>query len=206
MLEVITPAEETALTTLAAVKAELGITGTDQDDRLGALIDQYSAVIVAWCGRPFALETVRETIYEPRQVDALMLQRFPVVSVASVEIDGALIAPEGYAVDRIGGIVHRRSPTRCGPFWPRGETVIEYQAGYILPDDEDRTLPHDIERAAIMLVKSAHFATARDPALRSEETDGVATFQYFGSNGAGSDGMPLEVQGLLSGYRAPGVA
>lgn len=42
-----------ALTTLANVKLILGITGTDQDARLTALINSASARIEAWCNRQF---------------------------------------------------------------------------------------------------------------------------------------------------------
>lgn len=201
MLEIVTAATNRKLTTVAAVKLDLGITGTDQDVQLGTLVDQYSAAIVGWCDRPFALEAVRETLFERCRSDGLMLSRWPIVSITSVAIDGTTLDPGDYIADKLTGILYLRSATLHGAYWPAGESVIEYPAGYVLPGDDDRTLPHEVERAAIMLVKGAHFATARDPALRSEETDGVATFQYFNASGSSSDGMPLEVQGLLAGYR-----
>lgn len=205
MLEVMTPATDLKLTTVAAVKAELGISDDAQDQRIGDLIDQYSAAIVGWCGRPFALETVRETLFERVRTNGLMLARWPVVSVASVTANGTTLDPADYLADTQTGILYRRSATFCGHFWPAGEAVVTYVSGYNLPGVAERTLPHDVERAAIMLVKAAHFAGARDPTLRSEQTDGVATFTYYAASGAGADAMPLEVAGLLAGYRRPGI-
>lgn len=108
MLEVITAAENRKLTTLAAVKADLGLTGAEEDARLDALIEQYSAAIVGWCGRPFALETLRETIFGRAATDGLMLSRWPIVSIASITVGGAEVAAEAYAVDRDGGLVYQR--------------------------------------------------------------------------------------------------
>ena len=206
MLDVITAATDLKLTTVAAVKADLGIVGTDQDVRLGGLIDQYSAAIIGWCDRPFALETVRETLFERCASNGLMLARWPIVAVAAVSINATALNPADFIADKVTGILYRRGSTIRGEFWPAGETIIDYQSGYVLPGEIGRTLPYDVERAAIMLVKGAHLACGRDPALRSEEIDGVGTTTWFASSGAAIDGMPLEVQGLLAGYRRQGIA
>lgn len=201
MLEVIAPATETRLLSIEAARVAIGLADDDasQDAALEPLIDQASAAIVAFIGQPLARATYRETVWSRLASDSLILSRFPVASIASVGIDGADIDAEGYRVDQATGIVHRRSPTRCGPFWPAGETVVEYAAGYELPDD----LPADIQRAAILLLRQAHMAAGRDPLLRSEETDGVASFSYFA---AGAAAVPLEAQALLSPYQLPAVA
>jgi hypothetical protein len=201
MLDVITAATDHKLTTVAAVKADLGIVGTDQDVRIGGLIDQYSAAIVGWCDRPFALETVRETLFERCASNGLMLSRWPIVAVSAVSIDGSALDPADFIADKVTGILYRRGTTFRGEFWPAGETIVEYQSGYILPGEASRTLPHDVERAAIMLVKGAYFGLGRDPALRSEDVEGVGTSTWFAASGSAIDGMPLEVQGLLAGYR-----
>ncbi|SEK23415.1 hypothetical protein SAMN04515666_1013 [Bosea lupini] len=200
MLEVITAAENRKLTTLAAVKADLGLTGAEEDARLDALIEQYSAAIVGWCGRPFALEMLRETIFSPAATNGLMLSCWPVVSIASITLDGVAIAPEAYTVDRNAGLVHQRQPGPSGFWWPRGETVATYAAGYILPGSAERTLPYDVERAAIMLVKAAFLAAERDPHVRSDSVEGVGTTTWFSTLGTAGDAMPLEVQGLLTPY------
>lgn len=201
MLEIVTPASETRLISIEAARVAIGLADDDdsQDATLEPLIDQASAAIVSFIGQPLASQTYRETVWSRTSSDSLILSRFPVASIGSVEVDGAAIDAEGYRVDPATGIVHRHSPTRCGPFWPAGETVIEYAAGYELPDD----LPADIQRAAVLMLRQSHFAGSRDPLLRSEETDGVATFSYFA---AGAAAVPLEAQALLSPYQILAVA
>ncbi|MDU0339575.1 hypothetical protein [Bosea rubneri] len=201
MLEIITPAESTRLISIEAARAAIGLADGDasQDAALEALIDQASAAIVCFIGQPLARQTYRETLWSRAASDSLMLSRFPVASIVSVGIGGAAIDADGYRVDLATGIVHRRSPTRCGPFWPAGETVTVYAAGYELPDG----LPADIQRAAILMLRQSHMAGGRDPLLRSEETNGVASFSYFA---AGAAAVPLEAQALLSPYQIPAVA
>lgn len=201
MLEIITPASDTRLISIEAARVAIGLADDDtsQDAALEPLIDQASAAIVSFIGQPLARQTYRETVWSRSASDSLMLSRFPVASIASVGVDGADIDADGYRVDLATGIVHRRSPTRCGPFWPAGETVVEYAAGYELPDG----LPADIQRAAILMLRQAHSAGGRDPLLRSEDTDGVASFSYFA---AGAAAVPLEAQALLSPYQTVAVA
>lgn len=201
MLEIITPASETRLISIEAARLAIGLEDDDdsQDAALEPLIDQASAAIVGFIGQPLARQAYRETVWSRTTSDSFILARFPVASIASVEIDGAAIAADGYRVEAATGIVHRRSPTRCGPFWPAGETVITYTAGYELPAG----LPADIQRAAILMLRQSHFASDRDPLLRSEDTDGVASFSYFA---AGAAAVPLEAQALLSPYQIPAVA
>ena len=61
MLEVLIPGD-IRLATLAAVKAELGITDTTNDALLQSYIDQASAMIERLCGRWFGKATYRETL------------------------------------------------------------------------------------------------------------------------------------------------
>ncbi|WP_377847222.1 hypothetical protein [Bosea sp. UC22_33] len=205
MLEIIAAATSTRLTTVDAVRADCGIT-LDQasDSDVERWIDQQSAAIVGWLGRPLALETVRETLLERSSTDMLALARFPIVDIASLTVNGTPIDEDGYAVNRAAGLLYRRSPTRC-LFWPHGETVITYSAGYVLPGEAGRTLPHDIERATLLLIRYGWLAQSRDPSIRSETEDGVGATTWFSSLGTNSDSMPLEVQGLLSPYRSPAV-
>lgn len=201
MLEIITPASETRLISIEAARVAIGLADDDtsQDAALQALIDQASAAVASFIGQPLVRQTYRETVWARSASDSLMLSRFPVESIASVEIDGASIDADGYRVELATGIVHRRTPTRCGPYWPAGETVVEYAAGYELPDG----LPADIQRAVILMLRQAHSASGRDPLLRSEDTDGVASFSYFA---AGAAAVPLEAQALLLPYQIVAVA
>lgn len=202
MIEIITPAESTRLTTLAAVKADLGLSGSANDSALEALIDQFSDAIGAWCGRTFGAATVRETLEITRLCDrrSILLEQWPVMAISSITVAGEALATDAYVLDAAKGeLLYRGEATRF-TLWPAGETIAVYSTGYALPDDDDRTLPHDIERACILMVRSAWTSMGRDPALRSEESTGVAVFTYFAAQGAG---LSLEAQAMLSPYRLP---
>lgn len=205
MIEIVTPAASTRLTSLAAVKADLGLSGSASDEALGALIDQFSDAIAAWCGRTFGAATVRETQDVSRLCDrrSILLERWPVIAVSSITVAGEALASDAYVLDAAKGeLLYRGEATRF-TLWPVGETIAVYSTGYALPDDDDRNLPHDIERACILMARSAWTSMGRDPALRSEESTGVAVFTYFQTNGAG---LSLEAQAMLSPYRLPQVA
>jgi len=193
----------TKLTTRDVVKGELGLTGSGQDDYLDRLIDQASAAITSWCSRVFAAETVRETFHAgflPRE--AFVLSRWPVIDLLSIEIAGQA-QPLAETEQEAGGLLYRVDAGGNRACWPAGRTVIIYRAGYVLPGEDERTLPPDIERATLLTVRAAWHAAGRDPLLRSETIEGVGSSAYFG---AGASGLSAEVEGLLTPYRVVGVA
>lgn len=198
MLTVISPAAHQRLTTVATIKSELDLTGGADDAYLATLIDQASEAIVAWCGRPFAVEGVRETLHrDGRAAGNLMLSRFPVIGIDAVTIGGTVLDPT-LADTEDGGFLYQLDASGCRVGWPSGRAVIDYRAGYVLPDKTGRTLPKDIERAAIILVKTWFLARERDPLVRSESVEGVGSTDYF--SGLKSDLVP-EAESLLSRYR-----
>jgi len=204
MLTVISPAAHHRLTTLEAVKNELSLTNTADDAFLSDLIDQASDIVRTWCGRSFALEGVRETLHHNRPGASVMLSRWPVASIDAVTIDGRVFDPVNFQAEDGAGIVYRIGADGCTASWPSGRTVIEYTAGYVLPNDDNSaepTLPKDIERAAIILVKTAYFARGRDPLIRTEDVSGIASTTYWvGGFGNGAT-LPPDVEGLLSPHR-----
>lgn len=200
MLTVIDPANTHRLVTLVAVRRELQVTDDIDDLFLTGLIDQASATARSWCRRTFAEETVRETIYLDRAASPIELTRYPVTDIASVTVAGNVLDPAGYEVEGDTGWLYRldASGGRCARFC--GRIVLQYTGGYTLPDAPQPTLPDDITRAVLLLVKAAYFARTRDPAIRSESVEGAGSFGYF--SGAASD-MPPEVEGLLRPHRTP---
>ncbi len=199
MLEVVTPASSARLTTAAAVRAMAGV--TTADDLLNPLIDQASARIVAECGRPFARETYRETVHLFEAQQTLVLQRWPVASVSSVTINSTALVPGAYGCDNTAATVTRVDGTRR-PLWPRGQIIATYTAGYILPGADGRDLPHDIERAALLLVIASLNSAGRDPALRAVEVDGISRREFF-SEGY-TEPMPAEVASTITLWRQLG--
>ena len=200
MLTVTRPAASHDLTTLAAVKTAMEVTGTDDDAFLAHLITRASDTIRAWCNRVFSVETVRETLRLDRYRPELVLIRFPVVSIASVTVGGTALDAADYEADSTHGVLYRlvaRGKFMC---WPSDVVVVEYSAGYVLPGNDDRTLPHDIEAAALALVRSSYHIRDRDPSLKSV-TLGSTAINYQ----SGAETMPPDVALILSAHRQPAV-
>jgi uncharacterized phiE125 gp8 family phage protein len=200
MLTVIDPAGAHRLVTLAAVKAELQVTGGADDAFLTGLIDQASAIARSWCRRTFAEEKVSESFYLDRPASPIELSRYPVTGIISVTVAGTALDPAEYEVEQDSGLLYRldASGGRCARFC--GRVVVEYTGGYALPDAPQPTLPDDIQRAATVLVKGAYLGRTRDPAIRSESIEGAGSFGYF--SGIGGD-LLAEAEGLLRQHRAP---
>jgi len=202
-LTVTTPAESFALTRVDTVKAELGIAGTAEDSQIDAYIWQASSAITGYLGRVIAQEIVSEQFRLPRElacrtgIEQLVLSRYPVVSIDSVEVDGIALDEANYEVDRQTGLLTRLCSDSPTP-WRGRKITVAYTGGYIsLPE-----LPDAIERACINLVKAYRSAATRDPLIRSESVDGVLSTTYWvGSTPGGSGGLPPDVTALLDPYR-----
>ena len=219
MLVVVTPATSTALTTVDSLKAELGLSGDAQDARLGELIDQASSLVAEYCDIPLArfgrqalLETFRLEPGRPR--DALILSVGPAFGVTAVtEGDVALVPAVDVELDGEAGMLAR---LRCDTVvaWCARKVIVAYTAGWILPGDDaypDATiadrLPKAIERATLETAKALWFgsgATARDPLLRSESTQGVGSTTWQDGGGA-SGGVPPAAAAMLGDYRQVGI-
>jgi hypothetical protein len=74
--------------------------------------------------------------------------------------------------------------------------IVVYIAGYILLD----TLPQDIERAVIMMVKDMRSDSGREQDLIQEDIPGVISRRWW-SAGEATRQLPLEISGLLDPYR-----
>jgi len=197
MLTVTTRAESYDLTTLADLKAELGISGSSADARLAAVITQASDAISRWCHRVFAMEIVQETLRPGRLDDELILTRFPLVDV-TVTVGGEEIDATTYEVDVARGILHRLGGSDSVGCWPSGivdPIVVDYSAGYVLPGNEDADLPPALERASRELARAYWFSLNRDPAIRSEGIPDLADVTYRG------EALPAMVRGLLAPFR-----
>lgn len=187
MLTIVTPAESKALTTVGAVCSEIG------SDAAGPLLDEFilraSAMVESMCGRSFARERVRETIRPRLHGGPILPRRWPVVGIVSLTIDGETVDPSEVAFDE--GTFERAGG------WGR-EVVIIYDAGYVLPGHEGRTLPHDIERVVVELVKTDWHNRDRDTSIRSEDVDGVSSMSFFGSGSTFA-----AITAPLAAYRLP---
>lgn len=198
MLAVITPAASRRLVTPAAVRDALAI--TDDDAKLGPAIDRASAAIEAWCGRVFAREVVRETWLPTRAQWSLQLSRWPVFDVVEVIEDGRTVASANYELDAATGILRR---LWCGHHasWMACRIEVEYAAGYVLPGDDGRDLPADLEEVCIRAIAAAREGLKRDPTIRQVEA-GTINVRFDSAVGA----LPPTALALLSPYRVPSLA
>jgi hypothetical protein len=194
MLEILGPATTGGLTTLTNAKRELGVTDTAQDPRIADLIREASDLVAQWCNRSgFGRETLRQTERLATPVDVLVLQRDLGVLVSSVAEDGVALAAADY--ERSGVLLYRlRSDVRVP--WTARIVVVEYHAGFMLPDDG----PPALERACLDLLAGLWHGQGRDPAVRNETTEGVGAVGYFEPR---ADTLPLAPDRLaaLERYR-----
>jgi len=207
-VEVVEAASSTDFTTLSQVKERLSITDTSHDSLLSNLITEFSARIESYTGRVFPRERVREYL-QPTRSPYLALSRTPVREVHSVALDGEVI--EGWELrDPEAGFLHRDRgwPSReaGAPLWwsSRGFSsyhdspryTVEYSAGYLMPGETGRDLPHDLEAAAIEMVVGAFQGAGRDPAIERESIGNVSV--TYGDASATSPATFLRV---LERYR-----
>lgn len=178
MIEVLERAQSKRLTTLDALKTELGITDTSEDELLDHLIDQASALVETYCNRCFAKQTYREIIPGYGNL-YLALSVRPVVSVKSVKRDGVAIT-DYYLDSPNSGLLYRRVGWGWSPkiLWgltwhvePNSELAnyeVEYTAGFVLPGNPDRTLPADIEKACLDIAKTWYLENKQGNGIQSE--------------------------------------
>lgn len=194
MLEILTPATTSDLTTLATAKRDLGIVDAAQDARIADLIREASDLVAQWCNRSsFGRETLRQTERLASPTDVLLLQRDLGVLVSSVTEDGAALTTGDY--ERGDLLLYRLRDGIRVP-WAARTVVIEYQAGFALPDDA----PPALERACLDLLAGLWHGQGRDPAVRNETTEGVGAVGYFEHR---ADTLPLATDRLaaLERYR-----
>lgn len=199
LLTIVTPATVTALTDVQSVQLEIGLSGTTEAGYLRGQIAQASAAISSWCGRVFARETVSEVFRPERCLESLSLSRFPVASIASVTEDGTALASTNYEVDAASGLLFRLADDERTT-WRARKVTVQYAGGYLLPDEAGRTLPHDVQRACILMVCAAYLARGRDPMLRSESAQDVGSASYLDPR-VGMEAMPPQAAALLQPYR-----
>lgn len=129
-----------SLVSVEQAKQYLGISSSDQDALLEAMIEQVSAEVERRCGRPFTRRSFVETHLLRARADAyVVLRQRPVLAITRVTDDatGAAIDPGDVVVDAEAGIVHLPQRVR--------QVTVEYDAGY------DVT-PPDVQGAVLAIV------------------------------------------------------
>lgn len=227
-IEVVTPAPSYGLTTKEAVKAVLGISGSDQDTLIDDMIKQASDFAISYCGRTFAKEEVRETL-PGKGLPDIILSLTPILEMTTVKFRGGtnLTAPTNYKIKdaKIGILQMPQGWTSSEYAWntisphpssyAADDWEFVYWGGYVLPgwnesDEGPRTLPYDLERAIIEMTKSYYLNRKTDGLTGNMKSykigDTSVTWDVSGSNSAAEGNsmaiaVPPSAVGVLNYYR-----
>jgi len=158
-----------------------------RDAILSLCADAASERLERETGRVFKRRTLTETVSADGVGRVLYLRRFPVVSVASVTIDGQLAAASSYAVDADAGRIF----TADGAAFPGGvqNVVIVYDAGY-----DAASLPSDVVELALQL-------TARLFKMRSRGGSSFEQVSVGGNSFAVRDNLPTDMTRAIERLR-----
>lgn len=110
------------------------------------------------------------------------------MTITAVAEDSVALTTDEY--ERGGVLLYRlREGVRVA--WAARTVVLEYQAGYVLPDEA----PPALERACLDLLAGLWHGLGRDPAVRNETTEGVGAVGYFEPR---ADTLPLATDRLAA--------
>ena len=175
------------LTTLAAAKEWLGISPSSftDDALLTNMVARVSAAAESFMGRTIASTAYTET-HNGRGLSKLAFGQVPVISVASVTINGTAI-PARNSPTSSGFAFDQQLLYLCGYTFTRGvqNVVVQYTAGFA-------SVPTDIEQAVLELI-----------ALRYVNKDrvGVSSKALAGEQISWFHNAPTDVMDVLDQYR-----
>jgi hypothetical protein len=215
-----------AMTTLADVKAMLGITDTTQDARLELLLNRISAMIAHYCDRVFTRTTYTSETYTGTNRQALVLRQWPVVSVSSVAVNGTTMAATEYEVktqDQAMGAIYKAGGWYQNSNYATGLTLdtwavgrdyaVTYVAGYYMPGDvtvapadphyvvgDPASLPLDLVSLCETMVSAANLAYKYQAIGLKRISEGGLTYEWGAAGGFGVHGLPNELEAVIARY------
>lgn len=219
-IEVLEPAPDKLLTTVAKFKVNMGITKDDNDEIIEDMIAAASDFVVRYTGRDFALQTVRESLPGKGTVE-LILSLTPLLTLEEVTLRGQLfddcriLDREGGYITRRGGFISTAIPYNTIDQHPSYQHNLDwevtYQGGYVLPgwdaSQGKRTLPYDLERAVIEMVKSQFQTRGMDGTMKSYRI-GDTSIVWERANASSGDpaqaalaGIPASAISVLNWFR-----
>lgn len=210
----------TALTTLALLKARLGISDSNSDTLLEALINVASESIASYCGRAFEYVADDEEYIQSFGTQRLRVSRAPIWSIDEISYDGSVVAADSYEVrarDKYAGLIYAKhgwpwsASYRLGtiaqdpiPGTERHTYLVTYTAGFQTPSQSPvvgvDVLPLAIQEACIAAATSLYARVGQDPAVQSESLLSYSV-TYDTAARDGAFGLPPLAQALLGPYR-----
>lgn len=193
------------LTTVPMFSEDIGIDEPVEETYFGRLIDRVSAAIDLYLKRTLAKQSYSETFRDIGCTESLMLRHYPITAISSITESGTALTGSDYEYDADSGLVYRLS-SDVRSVWTASKIVVAYTAGYVLPSQTlvgagaagARTLPYDIENAALIAMRAAYSGRDMDPRLKSYNLPGVVT-EEFGSDTGSS--LPDAAKAILNPYR-----
>ena len=182
---------ERALTTLDNVKLFLGIDVDDnsKDELLDEMINIISDSVQSFIDREFKNQNYIENINgNGRRI--INVRHYPITLINEIKINDVVIDSSEFEIttdDAERGQIYRElgwnmKTTVVGLNFDRGQQLrnikINYVAGYILPYDPQRTLPHDIEGIVKTLVSNEFTQVQNGVGNLKKLTEGALTYEW----------------------------
>jgi len=175
------------LTTLANVKAWLGITSSTDDAQLSRLITAYSQYIQTWLNRQIAAQSYSE-LRDGSGKDFLVFADYPVTAVTSLKINGQAISQSADGVLQPGYAFDDGQIWLIGYRFAKGRKniALTYTAGYA-------TTPPELEQAVIEVI-ALRYKERERIGHQSKSLAGETVSFYIKD-------YPDSVQTILNNYR-----
>lgn len=214
-----------ALTTVATIEDELGISSGTEDARLERLINEASAIAESYAGRSFYRDSAVVEKVLGGEGPYLFVARAPLNSVTSISFLGSDISTADYEIhgDGKSGVIYAIngswarldvtfndiSRTSAAGMVRKAYTVTYDGGWYTAKQDDDgdgtRDLPYDIERAVILIVSYLRRGMGRDPTVKAESLlESSVAYAAAGAAGSGAHWLRSLVPGaagILDAYK-----
>lgn len=214
LFEVVTPASGAAarrLTTAAKVQSRLGI-GAIDTTTIEDFIDGVSANAARYCGlaydaagtpRTFGREDLKATWFAQNYSrleygsTIFLPWRLPITAISIVEC-GVTLTENTDFVLRPACMVDRLCDGRALG-WSGAGLVIEYTAGWVLPDN----VPAEIESYVIDQVKMQYLNRKKNDTIRQEAVPNVysASYSVAGGDSISENGLLKPLEAALDSFR-----
>lgn len=174
------------LTSTAAVKAWLNVSGNSDDALLDLLVSRGSQFVRSYCTRDFLSQAYADT-FDGKDTTRIAFPNYPVTAVASVTING-MVVPARSSPLALGYVFSSTMLSLTGFAFTRGfgNIVVAYTAGFA-------AVPADLEQACIELIAFKY--RERDRIGHQSKTLGGETVAFYIGD------VPKPVRTILDTYR-----